>query len=95
MFGRVEMLEQIDVTSKEGQAYVQAEREAQRRFGRHLVRDVRKSTRSSDTPEKRKKTLQQFIKQAEEARQRTQTKSPLRPGEVRKWNKETQSWDLI
>lgn len=87
------MLEQIDVTSKEGQAYVQAERDAQRRFGRHLVRDVRNATRSSDTPEKRKKTLKQFMARAEEARQRTQTQNPLKPGEVRKWNKETQSWE--
>lgn len=87
------MLEQIDVTSKEGQSYVQAERTAQQRFGRNLTRQVRNATRSSDSPEIRRKTLQQFIKRAEEARQRTQTKSPLRPGEVRKWNKETQSWE--
>lgn len=49
------MLEQIDVTSKEGQAYVQAESDAKRRFGRHLVRDVRNVTRSSDPPEKKSK----------------------------------------
>ena len=87
------MLEQMDVTSKEGQSYVQAERDVQRRFGRHFVRGVRNATGSSDPPQTRLKTLDSFIKQAEEARQRTQTNSPLRPGEVRKWNKETRKWE--
>lgn len=87
------MLEQIDVTSKEGQAYVQAESDAKRRFGRHLVRDVRNVTRSSDPPEKRKQTLQQFINRANQAKQRIQTQNPLRPSEVRKWNKETRKWE--
>lgn len=87
------MLEQMDVTSKEGQAYVQAERDAQRRFGKHLVRDVRKVTRSSDPPKTHLKTLQQFINRANQAKQRIQTQNPLRPGEVRKWNKETRKWE--
>ena len=93
LLGRIEMLEALDINSEADRRWIALRDKARRQYGKNLIRDVDRSTRSSDTSEKRKQTLKQFIDRANQAKQRIQTQNPLRPGEVRKWNKETQSWE--
>lgn len=86
------MLEALDINNEADRRWIALRDKARRQYGKNLIRDVDRATRSSDTSEKRKKTLQQFIKRAEEARQRTQTQNPLKPGQVLKKDLKTGEW---